>query len=120
MNKELLAINNRGYKKLFSKIFEFDPYAVECHIREKVLKTLSGKDTDWLKDYDLKIEWCIPYSEFYVHLEPKLETKDYKTFSFKSQKNLTAGEYFKLTYNHWHYDFDEIYEEMKVITKPLR
>ncbi len=101
--------------KYFKKIFELDLKDVETFIENRV-KEYSKKcikiDKDyneWLNDYDIKIYWYPTVSEFYVQIEPKLETKDYEHFYFKSDKELTAGEYFKLAFDHYHYSFGEIY-----------
>ena len=99
----------------FKKIFELDPKDVETFIENRV-KEYSKKCikieedyNEWLNDYDIKIYWYPTVSEFYVQIEPKLETKDYKHFYFKSDKELTAGEYFQLAFDHYHYSFGEIY-----------
>lgn len=115
MEKELLKVWPNGkVDKPFMKIFELKPFDVECFIRKKVIENCEGyedekEDISWLKDYTLEIHWCVPYNEFYVYLEPKLKTEDYKVFSFGDKENLTAGEYFDLTETHWHFTFQEIY-----------
>ena len=111
---ELLKIWPNGkVDKVFTKIFDLKPFDVECFIRNKILemstRSSENNDISWLKDYNLKIEWAVPYNEFYVYLDPKLETEDYNVFSFGDKKNLTAGEYFHLTDQHWHFTFQEIY-----------
>jgi len=114
---ELLKIYPNGMvEKPFIKIFDLKPYDVECFIRDLIINQ-SKRDSengniDWLKDYDLEIKWQVPYNEFYVNLEPKLDTKDYKVFSFNGRENITAGEYFELTREHWHFSFQEIYGKM--------
>ena len=94
--------------ELFKKIFELPPLEVEDFIRNKI-KNMWGEDEGQLDDYDIEVKWCVPYNEFYVHLEPKLETKDYKSFSFQGKENLTLEEYFDENFTHWHYTFQEIY-----------
>ena len=100
--------------KYFKKIFELDPKEVEEFIVDEVKaqmkRNADGKDiSDKLKDYDIEIHWFPTLSEFRADIEPKLETKDYKHFYFKGSKDLTAGEYFHLASEHYHYYFAEIY-----------
>lgn len=114
---ELLKIWPNGkVDKVFTKIFDLKPFDVEIFIREQVIEQIKRNceddNIDWLKDYDLEIKWCVSYNEFYVDLEPKLDTKDYKIFSFKGKENITAGEYFELKNEHWHFSFQEIYGKM--------
>lgn len=99
---------------MFKKIFDLDPKEVENFVRdlvkEQVKRNLDKDDiSDWLKDYSIEVRWLPVESEFYVQIEPHLETKDYKRFYFKSDKELTAGEYFKLAFEHYHFYFAEIY-----------
>lgn len=114
---ELLKIWPNGkIDKVFTKIFKLNPYNVECFIRDIIIakckRDCANGDISWLEDYNLEIKWEVPYNEFYVFLDPILETEDYKVFNFKDMKNLTAGEYFNLTNEHWHFSFQEIYGKM--------
>lgn len=114
---ELLKIWPNGkVDKVFTKIFDLKPYDVECFIRDIIIdqckRSSENGDIGWLKNYDLEIKWHVPYNEFYVNLEPKLDTKDYKVFSFNGKENITAGEYFELSREHWHFSFQEIYGKM--------
>ena len=100
--------------KYFKKIFELDPKEVEAFIEKRVndytkkcSETIEGYN-ELYSDYDIDIRWYPTVSEFYVHMEPKLETEDYRHFYCKSDKELTAGEYFRLTFHH-HFYFSEIY-----------
>lgn len=98
----------------FKKIFDLDPKEVEELIK-KIVNGYTKKCSESIEgyselygDYDMDIRWYPTVSEFYVHMEPKLETKDYRHFYFKSDKELTAGEYFRQTFHH-HFYFGEIY-----------
>ena len=99
----------------FKKIFDLDPKEVEAfienHVKEYTKKYCDSEEdyNEWLNDHDIEIRWHPTVSEFYVGIEPKLETKDYEHFYFKSDKELTAGEYFRLAFDHYHYYFGEIY-----------
>lgn len=101
--------------KYFKKIFDLDPKEVEAfienHVKEYSRKCSESEESynEWLNSHDIKIRWYPTVSEFYVQIEPKLETKDYEHFYFKSDKELTAGEYFRLAFDHYHYYFGEIY-----------
>ena len=98
-------------KQLFKKIFDLDPNEVEAFVKNLMVEQVkrNGGDDEYLKDYDIVIRWIVTDNSFYVFLEPKLKTEDYKHFYFKDKKELTAGEYFRLTYNHEHYEFPEVY-----------
>lgn len=114
---ELLKVWPNGkFDKVFTKIFDLKPYDVECFIRDIIINKCKrdcvNGDISWLKDYNLEINWQVPYNAFYVYLDPRLETEDYKVFNFKDLKNITAGEYFNLTNTHWHFSFQEIYGKM--------
>lgn len=101
--------------KYFKKIFDLDPKEVEAFIKNLVKEyTKECSETEegyneWLNSHDIEIRWHPTVSEFYVQIEPKLETEDYRHFYFKSDKELTAGEYFQLAFDHYHYYFGEIY-----------
>lgn len=114
---ELLKVWPNGkVDKVFTKIFDLKPYDVECFIRDTIISQCKrdgeNGNIDWLKDYDLEIKWQVPYNEFYIDFEPKLSTTDYKVFSFNGKEDITAGEYFRLKMEHWHFSFQEIYGKM--------
>jgi len=99
---------------MFKKIFDLDPNEVEKFIKnlvkERYKRGLNIEEYEqWLKDYELQVHWHPLYDEFYVQIEPKLTTKDYNHWFFKTDKELTAGEYFKLAFGHEHFYFREIY-----------
>lgn len=98
-------------KKLFKKIFDLDPIEVEAFVKNLLVEQVkrNGGDDEYLKDYDIIVRWIVTDNSFYVFLDPKLKTKDYEHFYFKDEKELTAGEYFRLTYTHEHYEFPEVY-----------
>lgn len=93
---------------LFKKIFDLLPEDVEGFIRYRV-KNMWGEYDGRYDDYDIEIKWVVPNNEFYVHLEPKLQTKDWQVYSFKDTKNLSLKDYFNETFTHWHFTFQEIY-----------
>ena len=91
--------------ELFKKIFDLEPEAVEEFIKKQI-------NPDCLTDdCYLKIDWGVKYNEFLVEEEPKLSTKDYKTWKYQGKK-LSLGDYFKFGWNHWHFTFQEIYGKM--------
>lgn len=99
---------------MFKKIFDLDPKEVEEFItnlvKERRKRGLEPEEYEqWLKDYEIQVRWHPTYNEFYVQIEPNITTKDYKHWYFKTDKELTAGEYFKLAFGHEHYYFGEIY-----------
>lgn len=99
---------------MFKKIFDLDPNEVETFIKdlvkERYKKGLEPEEYEqWLKDYELEVRWHPTCDEFYVQIEPKITTEDYKHWYFHSDKELTAGEYFKLAFGHEHFYFGEIY-----------
>lgn len=99
---------------MFKKIFDLDPKEVEEFItnlvKENHKRGLKPEEYEqWLKDYEIQVRWHPTYNEFYVQIEPNITTKDYKHWYFKTDKELTAGEYFKLAFDHEHYYFGEIY-----------
>ena len=96
---------------MFKKIFDLDPNKVEEFIKDDV-KEYYSSDKDYLKDYEIKINWCVPVDEFYVYLEPRLETKNWKKFNFKGKKNISLSDYFNETFQHHHYEFPAIYGRM--------
>jgi hypothetical protein len=67
---------------LFKKIFELSPEDVEAFIINRVKNMWVNYDGRY-DDYDIEIKWIVPHNEFYVHLEPKLQTKDWQVYSFK-------------------------------------
>jgi len=98
----------------FKKIFNLDPSEVENFLRNKVAaQFVKSKWDEKMEDYFVQVEWMVPNEEFYVHLEPKLHTIDYKKWSFKEKEDISAGEYFSLCKQHWHFSFEEVYDEMK-------
>jgi hypothetical protein len=98
-------------KQLFKKIFDLDPNEVEAFVKNLMVEQIkrNGGDDEYLKDYDIIVRWIVTDNSFYVFLDPKLKTEDYKHFYFNDEKELTAGEYFQLTYTHEHYEFPEVY-----------
>lgn len=99
---------------MFKKIFDLDPKEVEDFIttlvKENHKRGLKPEEYEqWLKDYEIQVRWHPTYNEFYVQIEPNITTKDYKHWYFKTDKELTAGEYFELAFGHEHYYFGEIY-----------
>ena len=100
---------------MFRKIFDLDPKEVEAFIEDLVKKGhkdgLESFEYDqWLKDYQIEVQWHPTYNEFYVQIEPNITTKDYDHWYFKDgEHELTAGQYFKLAFGHEHYCFGEIY-----------
>lgn len=98
-------------KKLFKKIFDLDPNEVEAFVKNLFVEQIkkNGGNDEYLKDYDIVIRWIVTDNSFYVFLDPKLKTEDYKHFYFKDEKELTVGEYFQLTWTHEHYEFPEVY-----------
>lgn len=99
-------------KQLFKKIFDLDPKEVEEFITKIYKDQWTRYELTFPEDMDVKINWCVPYNEFYVYTEPKLETEDYKKYSFRG-KRVNLSKYFDLTFNsHSHYDFSQIYGMM--------
>lgn len=98
-------------KQLFKKIFDLDPNEVEAFVKNLMVEQVkrNGGDDEYLKNYDIIVRWIVTDNSFYVFLDPKLKTEDYKHFYFKDEKELTAGEYFQLTWTHEHYEFPEVY-----------
>ena len=97
----------------FKKIFNLDPGEVEKFLRRKVAAQFVKSNWDEvMKDYFVQVEWMIPNEEFYVNLEPRLHTTDYKKWSFKGKEDISAGEYFELCKHHWHFGFEEVYDMM--------
>lgn len=99
---------------MFKKIFDLDPNEVETFIKdlvkERYKRGLEPEEYEqWLKDYELEVRWHPTCDEFYVQIEPKITTEDYKHWYFHSDKELTAGEYFRLAFGHEHLYFREIY-----------
>lgn len=99
---------------MFKKIFDLDPNEVENFIKdlvkERYKRGLEPEEYEqWLKDYEIEVRWHPTYDEFYVQIEPNITTKDYEHWYFHSDKELTAGEYFKLAFGHEHLYFREIY-----------
>lgn len=99
---------------MFKKIFDLDPNEVETFIKglvkERYKRGLESEEYEqWLKDYELEVRWHPTCDEFYVQIEPNITTEDYKHWYFHSDKELTAGEYFKLAFGHEHLYFREIY-----------
>lgn len=99
---------------MFRKIFDLDPKEVEAFIinkeQEDRKRGLEPEEYEqWLKDYEVQVRWHPTYDEFYVQIEPNITTKDYDHWYFKDDHELTAGEYFKLAFDHSHYYFREIY-----------
>lgn len=99
---------------MFKKIFDLDPNEVENFIKDLVKERrkrgLEPEEYEqWLKDYKIEVRWHPTYDEFYVQIEPNITTEDYKHWYFHSDKELTAGEYFKLAFDHEHLYFREIY-----------
>lgn len=99
---------------MFKKIFDLNPKEVEEFIinlvKEDRKRGLEPEEYEqWLKDYEIQVRWHPTYNEFYVQIEPNITTKDYEHWYFKDDHELTAGEYFKLAFNHEHYYFGEIY-----------
>lgn len=99
---------------MFKKIFDLDPKEVEEFItnlvKENHKRRLEPEGYEqWLKDYEILVRWYPTCDEFYVQIEPNITTKDYKHWYFHSDKELTAGEYFKLAFDHEHLYFREIY-----------
>ena len=75
-------------KQLFKKIFDLDPNEVEAFVKNLMVEQVkrNGGDDEYLKDYDIVIRWIVTDNSFYVFLEPKLKTEDYKHFYFKDKK----------------------------------
>jgi hypothetical protein len=102
-------------KDLFRKIFDLDPNEVEEFVKNLMIEHVKRNSESeeealkYLKDYDVVVRWIVTDNSFYVFLDPKLETEDYKHFYFKDKKELTAGDYFTLSFNHEHYEFPEVY-----------
>jgi len=98
-------------KQLFKKIFDLDPNKVEAFVKNLLVEQVkrNGGDDEYIKDYDIVVRWIVTDNSFYVFLDPKLKTEDYTHFYFKDEKELSAGEYFRLTYTHEHYEFPEVY-----------
>ena len=99
---------------MFKKIFDLDPNEVENFIKdlvkERYKRGLEPEEYEqWLKDYEILVRWYPTCDEFYVQIEPNITTKDYKHWYFHSDKELTAGEYFRLAFDHEHLYFREIY-----------
>ena len=99
---------------MFKKIFDLNPKEVEEFIinlvKEDRKRGLEPEEYEqWLKDYEIQVRWYPTYNEFYVQIEPNITTEDYKHWYFKDDHELTAGEYFKLAFDHEHYYFGEIY-----------
>ena len=78
---------------LFKKIFNLPPEDVEEFIRSRVKNMLEDYDGRY-DDYDIEIKWIVPHNEFYVHFEPKLQTKDWQVYSFGDNKNLSLKKRF--------------------------
>lgn len=102
---------------MFKKIFDLDPNEVETFIKdlvkERYKRGLEPEEYEqWLKDYEIEVRWHPTYDEFYVQIEPNITTEDYKHWYFHSDKELTAGEYFRLAFDHEHLYFREIYGMM--------
>ena len=72
-------------KQLFKKIFDLDPTEVEEFITKIYKDQWTRYELSFPEDMDVKINWCVPYNEFYVYTEPKLETEDYKKYSFRGE-----------------------------------
>lgn len=96
-------------EQLFKKIFDLDPNEVENFITQDYKDRWTRNGYTFPKDMEVKIYWYPTCNEFYVFHDPKLETKDYKKYSFRG-KRVNLSKYFDLTfYDHAHYDFQEIY-----------
>ena len=96
--------------KVFKKIFDLDPEVVEDYIRKDVeAKFAQSDDPESINDFDIRINWHPTCNEFYVFTDPKLDhDKNWEHYYFKG-KSLTLDEYLPLTFDHWHYTFQEIY-----------
>lgn len=93
-------------KPLFKEIFELDPKDVENFIKEKYKKYFAEDET-------MKIEWCVPYNEFYIQAKPKLQPNSkYTKYSFRRKKSLSLKDYFDITFKHYHDTFAGIYGEI--------
>ena len=70
--------------ELFKKIFDLDPKEVEEFVKNRVLETV--EDNHYFnKYYEMDVRWYPTENEFYVHFEPKMETEDYKHYTFKGK-----------------------------------
>jgi len=96
---------------MFKKIFDLDPKEVEEFIRNKVIEDFKQYGNEVPEDIEFRVLWFPTCDEFYVHEEPKLNTKDYKSWSFRG-KEITLPEYFEIQGSHWHFTFQEVYGQM--------
>lgn len=98
--------------KFFKEIFELDPNEVEAFIKTEFKMKWTRSNCPFPSDMDIKIYWYVTCNEFYVHLEPKLITKNYKTFKFRGKK-VSLNDYFNYRFlSHSHFTFEEIYGQM--------
>ena len=94
--------------ELFKKIFDLDPKEVEEFVKSRVLETVTDKDY-FNKYYEMDVRWYPTVSEFYVHFEPRMETEDYKHYTFEGKKVKSVRKYFQISFGHQHFTFQEIY-----------
>lgn len=128
---------------VFKEIFDLDPKEVEEFIRNQIknkykFKTVEEKE-QWWKDFTLEVKWYPSCNNFYVYTEPNLEYTNDKPvkITFKGRKQfpyskkwsghhtfkgreITLDEYLYHQFDHYHFNFYEIYGLMTGKTEVWR
>lgn len=120
--------------KVFTKIFDLDPKEVENFIIELTKENFSfdseEEEKQWWEDFNLVVRWYPTHNQFYVFTDPNLKheyNKEIKVpeivkkqfpyykptdaFKFKD-RDITIEEYLWHQFDHYHYNFREIYALM--------
>ena len=117
---------------VFKEIFDLDPKEVEEFVKsltkEKYYFENEEQEKQWWEDFYLEVNWYPTHNNFYVYTEPRLSYENKKKpkynrlakkqfpyikswnthYTFKGRE-ITLDEYLWHQFDHYHYNFYEIY-----------